>query len=182
MRASRSLSYLGNLPLALGQMLKRLFILLALVISAGSAQAEAQVSPEVAVVSRLYRDFAWEAVLREPIPREPTFIDQSKQVLGQYLDPGLVRLLMADRACAAKSRMICNLDFDPIWASQNPAASSLRVHPGKRSGSVDVSFLYPCGKAISLRFEMIETPSGPRIRDIHYADGPSLLTTLNRKP
>ena len=163
-------------------MRQRLLILLALILSASSAQAEEQVSPEVAVVARLYRDYAWEAVVREPRPREPTFTEQPMEVLLQYLDSGLARLLMADRACAAKSRMICNLDFDPIWDSQNPAASSLRVHPGKHSGSVDVSFQFPCGEAIGLRFEMTETPSGPRIRDIHYAKGPSLMAILNRKP
>ena len=164
-------------------MRKHLLILLALVMSAGSTQAEEQVSPEVAVVARLYRDFAWEAVVREPKPREPTFIDQSMKVLLQYLDPELVRLLMADRACVEKSTMLCNLDFAPIWASQDPTGASSWIQPGKRPGAVDVSLRYPSGEAISLQFEMVQTPSGPRIRDIHYDNGrPSLMAILNRKP
>jgi hypothetical protein len=48
---------------------------------------------------------------------------------------------------------------------------------------VDVSLRYPSGEAISLQFEMVQTPSGPRIRDIHYDNGrPSLMAILNRKP
>jgi hypothetical protein len=147
-----------------------------------AARAKEQVSPQVAIVARMYRDFAWEAVVVDPRPNEPTFMDQSTHVLARYLDPQLVRLVVADRACVARRREICNLDFSPIWASQDPAATGLKVLPGNQSGTVDVLFIYPIdSKPIRLRYEIVDTQSGPRIRDIHYADGPSLLAILRRK-
>lgn len=55
------------------------------------------------------------------------------QVLIRCLDPKLVRLLVVDRACSAKRRKISNLDFDVIWATQDTAATALKVRPGLKS-------------------------------------------------
>lgn len=164
-------------------MLRLALINLALSAMALCAHAGEKVAPDVAIVARLYRDFAWEVVVAEPRADEPGFIDQPARVLSKYLAPQLVRLLLADRACAAKREEICNLDFDPIWASQDPAATELKVRPGNKAGTVKVTFLYPgTAKPMDLLFELTQTPSGPRIRDVHYSDGRSLVTILRRKP
>lgn len=159
-----------------------LLALLFLALLTCDASARDRVSPEVAVVAGMYRDFAWEVIIGEPIS-VPYFIDQPASVLGKYLDRELVRLILADRACAEKSGEICNLDFAPMWASQDPAVTDLMVRPGKKASEVAVSFRNACNsEPIRLRFEMTQTPSGPRIRDIHYAEGSSLLDVLKGVP
>ena len=54
------------------------------------------------------------------------FVDQPQAVLARYFDDQLVRLWLADLQCAARARAICNLDFSPIWNSQDPVGTVVR--------------------------------------------------------
>ena len=101
----------------------------ALVFGASQVSAQrAQLSGGVAIVRQLYADFACEAVIDDlngcGIQHE--FVDQPQAVLARYFDDQLVRLWLADLQCAARARAICNLDFSPIWNSQDPVGTVVR--------------------------------------------------------
>jgi hypothetical protein len=157
----------------------------ALFLAATSSVALAQqpASAALEAVSRLYRDFAWEAEAQQSTRRATSFIEQSKRELERYLEPQLTDLLLADRACVARTKQICRLDFAPLWSSQDPGATNLQVKQGTRQGTVGVSFVYPGnGQRIRLQYEIAETAAGSRIFDIRYESGSSLRSILQRKP
>ena len=134
----------------------------------------------VDTVARLYRDYAWEAVVEQPRWRGHGLLDQPREVLVQYFDDALTDLILADRACASRTGAVCKLDFSPIWASQDPGASGLKVSPTTDPTVVAVEFRYPSNaQLIELSYQMIETRSGWRVRDIDYGGGRSLLAILD---
>lgn len=123
-----------------------------------------------AVVARLYRDFAWEAVVTEPYT--PGLAQQPAAVLRRYFDEGMVKRFVADRDCVRTSNGICRLDHAPLWASQNPAAYDLHVKPTQQPGIVDVEFSGPAGpEPTRLRYELVRTGEGWRITDIRSGGG-----------
>ena len=150
-----------------------------LALLAPSGELRAQATAVTAVV-QLYKDYAWEAVIDEPLPRSLDLMEQPRQVLARYFDDTLTNALLADRACAARTRSICNLDFDPIWASQDPVGTtSLKITATQDSTVVAVSYVHaPSRSAHSLSYRLRRTARGWRIRDIVYPDGTSLLVLL----
>ena len=163
-------------------MLRRIFSVLLLTAASLAAHAQDKVAAEVEVVARLYRDFAWEAVIDQPAKGRISFIEQSIRDLQRYLEPGLAALLRADRACVSRSKEFCKLDFDPIWASQDPGATELKIKAGAKNGVVEVSFVHPgSGQRIQLQYEVARTAAGPRIYDIRYEDGSTLRAILQGK-
>ncbi|MCL2873062.1 MAG: hypothetical protein FWF41_08840 [Betaproteobacteria bacterium] len=144
------------------------------------ALAEEKLSPSVELVTRLYREFAWETVIDEPLNSAPGFADQPAPVLAKYLDKELVSLLIADRLCASKGE-VCNLDFLPLWEAQDIGATDLKIQATVDPKIVVVHFRYG-NKQTELRFKMSQTADGLRIHDIQYKKGPSLRQILERKP
>jgi hypothetical protein len=133
----------------------------------------------VAAVSRLYRDFAWEAVLAQP--EGLSLAQQPKAVLQRYFTPKLASALAADAACASRRREICRLDFLPLWASQDPSAQDLTVAQAG-PGLVKVTFATPSSKqATVLQLNVVPTKAGWRVADIVYPSGPSLAALLSGK-
>jgi hypothetical protein len=132
------------------------------------------------VVTRVYRDFAWEAVIEEPVAAGKTLAEQPRDVLIRYLDDALTALILEDRACVRRTGEICRLDFVPIWGSQDPAgASGLHVSTARDAPDVvSVRFRYPNGEVAKLTFRMARTARGWRIADIAYGSSPSLVTVL----
>ena len=146
------------------------------VATAGSAGK----SGDVDLVARLYRDFAWEAVIDEPLGVSRAFADQRRSVLERYFSPNLVSLLLEDRQCVLRTHEICKLDFSPLWASQDPGATELRVVQGALRGWVLVRFRYPSnGETIKLNYRLVKTRAGPRIADIRYDSGTTLVSILS---
>ncbi len=137
----------------------------------------------VATVAQLYRDFAWEAVVEEPDWRGHGLLEQPRSMLLRYFDERLTDLLLRDRACQIRTRGLCRLDFDPIWASQDPGATELKVLPTQDSAVVVVTFRYPniTRDSIALKYQLKRTKSGWRIDDISQGTEPSLATLLSRK-
>jgi hypothetical protein len=130
-------------------------------------------------VARMYKDFAWEAVIDEPRWDGEQLIEQPEPILRRYFDDRLTALILRDRACVAKSHEICRLNFDPIWASQDPGATELKVFPATSSNIVQVQFRYPGDKArIKLSYRMMRTARGWRIADIEYPSSRSLSMIL----
>jgi hypothetical protein len=130
------------------------------------------------VVSRIYRDFAWEAVVASP--NGPGLAQQPRGVLLNYFTPELANALVADNACTTRRHEICALDFMPLWASQDPAAEDLRVAQTTSPGQVTVRYSSPStGAVISLNYRVVQTKAGWRIAHIVYPSGDSLAHLLS---
>jgi hypothetical protein len=160
-------------------------VVLALIFSGASATyaAPAAESGPVQVVAQLYRDFAWEAVVHSPDWDGRALLDQPRAVLERYFDSNLATLILRDRECVAQTGEICQLDFSPIWASQDPGASELNVAAGPSPDVVNVRFRYPGdGKKIELSYRMVKTRAGWRIADIHNNGDWALLSILSGTP
>ena len=139
----------------------------ALVLVALSATAlPAQTTPTEAV-TRLYRDFAWEVVLGSPPAGTPGFAQSPRAALVKYVDTSLARLLVADQACLARGQGICNLDFAPLWGSQDPAAGALEIEATREPTIVRVTYTIPGGdQQVTLDLQLVRTPQGWRVREI----------------
>lgn len=158
--------------------------LIASVSPASQSRAQARVSsPSVALVTRLYADFACAAVIDTPsCDSQHDLIDQPGTVLARYFDPPLVRLWVADRACVARTHEICNLDFRPIWASQDPVGTHVSITAGDDSSQVSVEVRHPFYREPrTLQYTLVKTPAGWRIHDIALGSEWSLVALLSRK-
>jgi hypothetical protein len=133
------------------------------------------------VVAWIYRDFAFEAIM--PLYwKDAYLIDQPRETLQLYFTDDLAFLILKDRQCVEKTHEICNLDFDPIFASQDPGGMDLEISPADKSNTVHVQFMYPGnGQKISLSYEVENTLRGWRIKDIIYESGGSLRKILSQK-
>lgn len=87
--------------------------------------AHAAKDARLAVVERLYQDYAWET--GPGISKRTPFLNEKSVVLSKYLTKSLSRLLLEDRKCSERTREICRLDFSPIWNSQDPEGAKFRV-------------------------------------------------------
>jgi len=158
----------------------RLLSIVVVVTALFTASAEAELrppnlnSPE-GIVFKVYRDYAWEAVMAagyDGLMQEPP------QILKQYFDDNLTDLILRDRKCSEKGE-ICRLDFVPIWDSQDPAATDLKVEKTEKKNIIRVKFRYPStNKNIQLKYRVTKTPKGWRISDITGKDW-SLLAILS---
>jgi hypothetical protein len=141
-------------------------LILALIFAGTSATLAAADEPDpVQVVAQLYRDFAWEAVVDSPDWDDHRLLEQPRAVLERYFDPRLAALIVRDRECVARTQEICELDFSPIWASQDPGASEMKIVPGPSPDLVTVRFRYPGdGTRIELSYRMTKTREGAHCR------------------
>ena len=165
---------------------KFLFLHVFLVPAFFAQPAYSQIDDSTAVVYRLYKEFAWEALFASTddagkILGRP-LLTQSREVLGKYFDDELVRLFLKESACVAKNPgELCKLEFNPIFASQDPAASELSI-TSANPRRVDVQFEYPSDHSkIRLSYVMGLTPKGWRIVDIKYSDSDASLKDLLRR-
>lgn len=111
--------------------------------------------------------------------RQPGLLDQPEPVLKQFFTPGITALLLKDRAEAAEAGEVGRIDFLPLWASQDPSASDLRVGAGPKPDTVTVSFQTVGAESrTDLVFVVEETPAGVRIADIEYPSGSSFAALL----
>jgi hypothetical protein len=127
--------------------------------------AHAAEDARLAVVERLYQDYAWETGPR--ISKRTPFLNEKSSVLTKYLTQSLARLLLEDRKCAERTREICQLDFSPIWNSQDPEGAKFRVVGIGPGNAISVSIVYPGQKSFTLAFDVVHTDDGWRINDIH---------------
>jgi hypothetical protein len=136
-------------------------------------------APGLALVTDLYREFAWEAVLAPGNDHELSFVEQPRNALQRYLSPVLARRLDADRTCVRATGDICQINFAPLWYSQDPVAYDLRVQATDDPDLVRVQFERPGSNTpVVLHFELVRTGLGLRIDDIRYPDGMTLRDIL----
>jgi hypothetical protein len=151
-----------------------------------AAPASAQVPPSVtaptplAVVTKLYQEYAAQAVIDSPEFSMEDLFGRPKAALARYLDDPLIGLVLADRACSARKQEVCNLDFMPIWDAQDAAGATVRISEGKDPSRVQAEIHYSDGVR-HLTFVMVKTAVGWRIHDIAYDKG-SLVKILKGKP
>lgn len=158
-----------------------LMLLLVLALGPGYAAESKGARADVNVVRALYDEFAGEAVLQDP-GAQRVLADQSAAVLARYFTAKLSTLILRDRECSARTREICNLDFSPIWDSQDPAGATVTMVAGSALGNVRATVHYPNGEKRALVFRLAKTGLGWRIADIIYAnDRQTLLKILEAR-
>jgi hypothetical protein len=140
--------------------------LLALLGLAELCTAAPPLSPQLVLVTKLYKDFAFEAAIDETNAGR-SFLESSRAVFLTYLTPKLTDLLLRDRECMAKSHGICNLDFDPIWDSQDPVGAVVRIMPTESVDKIRVQLRY-ASTTLTLTYHLSLTRSGWRIQDIIF--------------
>jgi hypothetical protein len=164
-------------------MIERRALIAGLLMAAAQATARPvrHAEPPEDVVRRLYRDFAWEAVMGAD-RKQAGLLEQPLVVLRRYFTETLARLLAEDARCARRTGKLCRIDFLPLWDSQDPAASDLVVSPAK-DGVIEVAFSRLGGHdRTRLSYRLAWTAAGWRIADIASPErGWSLMTLLTQK-
>ncbi|GLQ50959.1 hypothetical protein ACFFJT_07130 [Dyella flava] len=154
-----------------------LLALIAALLPAVSLAAESLTGPEALIV-KLYKDYAWEAVIDEPVDSDAGLLQQPVNILNRYFDPHMVSLILRDRVCEEKNG-ICRLDYDPIWDSQDPGgAMGMKIQQMADPSEVSVDFIY-AGHAAHMHivYVLSQTRDGWRISDIQGTT-PSLRKLL----
>lgn len=131
---------------------------------AACSTALASEDARLVVVERLYQDYAWETG-HEQTKRE-TFFNERRAVLERYLTRSLANLVVEDQECSRRTREICQLDFSPIWDSQDPEGAKFRILSARPDNVVVVNVSYPGRKPRSVMYYLTKTDLGWRIDDI----------------
>jgi hypothetical protein len=139
------------------------------------------------VVYRLYKDYAWIALglsARDSKSVFPhTLADENLETLRVYFDATLADLLVKEAARSrSKPGEVGLLDFDPIFASQDPSATDLKALQANNE-TILVSFAHPSsGQKIEMEYHLIKTQSLWKISDIRYLnkDRASLKKILSK--
>jgi hypothetical protein len=157
-------------------------VIIVLGAAAGAAAQPAAGPGPVALVTRVYQDYAGAAVIDSSEFNQEDLFGRSKAVMARYLDDGLIALVLADRACSAKTQEICNLDFLPIWDGQDPGGATVRIAATKNPARVSAELRYGSDTVHHLTYVLVKTAAGWRIHDIEYDSHESLLKILRAKP
>ncbi|GLQ90226.1 hypothetical protein [Dyella flagellata] len=124
-----------------------------------------------ALVTQVYRDYAWQAIIEEPADAGADLFDQPPQVLGRYFDSHLVELIVRDHQCRERTHEVCRLDFAPLWDSQDPGAVGMKIRATSDPSKVSVDFAYPAQSTrVHIVYVLSQTPAGWRITDIQGHD------------
>jgi hypothetical protein len=103
-----------------------------------------------------------------------------KQTLSKYFDKELTALFLKDDECAKREQGVCNLDFDPIYDAQDfeKETTNLRIAAVVAQADLFKVTFTNIGTR-TLVYRLTNTPSGWRISDIKYPEGPSLKEILS---
>jgi hypothetical protein len=135
------------------------------------------------LVASIYKEYAWTVLFGVetrldsaiPLSQEP----QAK--LKKIFTDDLAIAISTDERCAKKTRGICLLDFDILFASQDPAARDLSIKSIKEH-TVEVCFIEQSDSRRCVEFVGVKEAKGVRIRDIKYKNiGSSLRAILKLK-
>jgi hypothetical protein len=143
----------------------------------------AEAEPGTIVVAKLYKDFAWQAMATQGNLFGEDLAHQRKATLEKYFAPALADLLIRDATCQVRYQGICNLDFDLLFASQDPRVTDLDITMGA-PGKVSVVFKDPVDdKKTQIDFAVAQVGHAWKITDIIYRKplDLSLKKVLSRK-
>lgn len=121
------------------------------------------------LVQKIYKDFP-------PTSTAKSISSQKSSVLSRYFDTNLTNLIVNDNLCAQKTKEICNLDFDPIYNSQDVGYVNIKLVPIGTSNVVVT--LKGQGITTVLKYVLIKTPKGVKVSDIIYDNNLSLTQIL----
>jgi hypothetical protein len=126
----------------------------------------------------MYEEYSWETKETGSPSKKPLF-SAPVAVLERFFDAPLIKAILADRACQARTQGECHLDFDPFWDSQDPGGVTVRVVPTRDSMVVQARLHYPYDNSTRVvTYHMRTTPVGLRIVDMSAPRWPSLLKLL----
>jgi ABC-type transporter MlaC component len=129
------------------------------------------------LIRRLYETYAWETT--DTLDGRSPLFAASPAVMRAFLDSSLIRAVMVDRACMKQSQGICNVDFDPMWASQDPVGATSKVFDTADPAVVRVELQYKSEpEPIVITYHLRPTSAGWRITDLGTKDWPSLKKLL----
>ena len=116
----------------------------------------------------------------QPWTEQRSWFD-NKQTLSKYFDKELTALFIKDDECKKREQGICNLDFDPIYDAQDfEKTTNLQI--AAVAGQPDLfNVTFTNLGTRTLVYKLTNTPSGWRISDIKYLEGPSLKEILSRE-
>lgn len=162
---------------------------LAAVLLAGASLSNSLAAPpkatpgDMALIVKLYKDFAWQALGTTQDVFGKSLQLQDDVVLRQYFDPALAALIVQDRECVSRRAEVCNMDFDPLFGSQDATVSDFTIQR-ESAGRIAVGFTSPSsGEKAKLLFHMKQSGAAWRINDVVYQDlrGASLRKLLATK-
>jgi hypothetical protein len=152
---------------------RALFILLVLT-SAACLGADAKQSSPEGFIRSLYR-------FHQPGKDTPDWFGD-KRTLATYFDSELTTLFLKDDECAKREQGVCNLDFDPIYDAQDFDKETANLQIAAVTGQTDLFNVTFTNLGIrTLVYRLTNTPTGWRISDIKYPEGPSLKEILSRE-
>jgi hypothetical protein len=111
----------------------------------------------------------------------------SETKAARYFVPAVAKLIGRDVAESKKRQEVGRLDFDPFIAGQDwsPTTITLDVAPGASADRAigTARFTVPGEKKPTVvTLDLVKTPGGWRIADIHWSDQTeTLVAVLNRK-
>lgn len=135
---------------------------------------------EVAAVRALYARYAQEAAIDDV--GSPTLAGAPAAVLRLHLTEGLTRLLLLDRECKRRTQEICRLDFVPLWDSQDPVGTSVKLRWNAGQRRVEAELRRGGGSARTLAYSLVKLKGSWRIDDIDFGPGRSSLRQLLAAP
>lgn len=106
--------------------------------------------------------------------QDKSILEANSKQLEKYFDSNLSRLLSKDIQCSKKQGM-CKLDFDPIYASQDPEIKSIKMIDNQID--IDVLLFY-IGQKNPIKVTYIFDTKEKKIHDVRYQDGMTLLKIL----
>jgi len=105
-----------------------------------------------------------------------------RQTLSKYFDKELTDLFIKDDECAKREEGVCNLDFDPIYVAQDFDKETTNLQIAAVAGEADwFNVTFTNLGTRTLVYKLTNTPSGWRISDIKYPEGPPLKEILSRE-
>jgi len=150
-----------------------LFVSLAFTSAACFGADTKKSSPEDFIRS-LYR-------FHQPGKDTPNWFDD-KRTLSKNFDKELTALFIKDDECAKREQGSCNLDFDPIYDAQDFDKKTTNLQVAAVAGHSELfNVTFTNLGTRTLVYRLTNTPSGWRISDIKYPEGPSLKEILSRE-
>jgi hypothetical protein len=102
---------------------------------------------------------------------------ESLTALKKIFTDDLAAAIFEDSQCVHKTGELCALDFDILFASQDPQPRELNV-TSTGAHNADVCFRDQSPARRCMQVAGIAGPGGARIRDIKYDDGVTLRSVL----
>ena len=138
---------------------------------AALCDAAPTLSPQVALVVKLYKEFEidafWQATETSGFGNFTP-----PEVLLQYVTPELTQLLVDDLKCQDRERAICNVQMPVAWGVSDTTRLTVRIRATNDANRVEVQIRSADnlrGPAIrKLIYRVSKTSRGWRIRDIEY--------------